>query len=168
MKEKFKEYIKKYYLVYIIIAVLVAIDLITKALLNDVNITIIENVLTLIATENYGGAFSMLSNNTVVLTIFSAIFIVIIVVFDKFCKFQNKLYKVAYSMILSGAIGNLFDRICFGYVRDFIRIDLFDFTGINTVFNFADICITFGVVLMVIFFISYWIKEKKKKDDKTV
>lgn len=159
----FKNYIKKYYLVYIIVAFCIALDLITKAIFDDVNYSVIAKVLSFVSVKNTGGAFSMLSKNTVVLTIFSSIFIVVIIVADKFFKENSKLYKVAYSLIIAGGIGNLFDRIIFGYVRDFIRLDFLDFTTINTVFNVADICVTFGICLFVIYFLQQIFKEKKNE-----
>lgn len=158
-----KSYFKKYYLVYIIFAILLTVDMITKALAVDINIRVIPNVLSFIYSQNTGGAFSLLSNNTVLLTIITAIFIVVIIVLDKFYKSNSKLYRVGYSLILTGAVGNLIDRILFGYVRDFIKLDFMDFTKLNTIFNVADICVTFGVCIMIIYFIISIVKEKKSE-----
>ena len=62
------------------------------------------------------------------------------------------------TMIISGAIGNLVDRIFLGYVRDFISIKIFSF-----VFNIADMFITFGVIFFAIHLIMSIIKEHKGK-----
>lgn len=161
--DKVKRYFKKYYIVYIIMLVFLTIDLVTKAVTKDITMVVIPNILTFVYTENTGGAFSMMSNNTIFLTIVSAIFIAIIVILDKIFKSDNMLYRVGYSFVLTGAIGNLIDRVLFGYVRDFIRLDFMDFTHINTIFNVADICVTAGVCLIVLFFIMSLIKEKKSE-----
>ena len=50
-------------------------------------------------------------------------------------------------MILAGAVGNLIDRIMNGYVVDFIYFQVINFP----VFNVADICVTLGVVFLIIF-----------------
>jgi signal peptidase II len=60
--------------------------------------------------------------------------------------------------VLSGAIGNLVDRIFLGYVRDFISIRLFNF-----IFNIADIFVTVGMILFMIYLVISMIKESKEK-----
>ena len=165
-KQKLLSYLKKYWLVYLIIVITLAIDLISKFIFNDVNKVLIKNVLSFTSTKNTGGAFSMLNNHTALLVVFSIIFLLFLVVVDKFYKSSSKLYLISYSLIISGAIGNLIDRVLFGYVRDFIRLDFMDFTNINTVFNFADICITIGVTLMLVYFICSLVWEKKQNDKK--
>lgn len=160
-KSCLKQYIKKYYIVYLIIIVTLTIDLVTKAIFTDQNINVIPNILSFTYTENTGGAFSMLSNSTWLLILISLVFIILIVMSEKFYKNDSKLFLIAYSLILSGAFGNLIDRIMFNYVRDFIKLDFLDFTKINTIFNVADICVTIGISIMFIHFIISLVKEKK-------
>ena len=62
-------------------------------------------------------------------------------------------------MLVAGTVGNLFDRIFFGYVRDFL---MFDFWKSFPVFNFADVLLCIGVVLFAIYLIVYFVKNKKK------
>ena len=50
-------------------------------------------------------------------------------------------------MIMSGGVGNLIDRIRLGYVIDYLDVKLFNFA----VFNFADICVVVGAILLLIF-----------------
>ena len=63
---------------------------------------------------------------------------------------------VSYAMIVGGGIGNLIDRVFQGYVTDFIRLFPFDF-----IFNFADICVVIGAILLMIYYI--FIDEKYMK-----
>ncbi|MBQ9370386.1 MAG: signal peptidase II, partial [Clostridia bacterium] len=72
---------------------------------------------------------------------------------------------VALSFILAGGIGNLVDRIALGYVRDFI-----EYTFIYTLFgknfaicNFADVVLTIGVILLILYLIVFYAIDTKKK-----
>ena len=143
---------------------LIALDLVTKVLaasnLNMHSITLIPNLIDFIYTENTGAAFGMLSNNTWFLIGFTAVFIVAFVLFDIFNHSKNWFYRIGYVLVLAGAIGNLVDRIMFGFVRDFIAISFFPF-----IFNVADIFVTVGTVLLMIYVVFYMFnadtKEKK-------
>ena len=53
---------------------------------------------------------------------------------------------------MGGAVGNLFDRIAYGYVVDFLEIRLFRFA----IFNIADCAITIGSALLVLYLILHW------------
>ena len=72
---------------------------------------------------------------------------------------ENKLYAVAASMIVSGGIGNMFDRIGLGYVVDFIDFRLINFA----VFNGADSFVCVGGGLLVLALIIDIVKEAKAK-----
>ena len=56
---------------------------------------------------------------------------------------------------MAGAIGNLIDRILFGYVRDFIYLKFINFP----VFNIADMALTFGIILLLLYIIFYTTKK---------
>jgi signal peptidase II len=59
------------------------------------------------------------------------------------------LVRIAFGMIIGGAIGNIIDRIHYGYVIDFIDFNRFPSVWRYT-FNVADACITIGVVLLIL------------------
>ena len=61
---------------------------------------------------------------------------------------MNKILKIGYGLILGGAIGNFIDRIVYGYVIDFIDIDIFGWN--YPIFNLADMFIVVGVILVMI------------------
>ena len=111
--------------------------------------------------ENTGAAFGSFSNGTIWLAVISAVFVVAIIVFDVlYVKKETTLYSFAFSLVVSGAIGNLIDRVFLHYVRDFIKFSMFDF-----VCNIADICICVGVVLFVINMIIIEHKKRKEQDN---
>ena len=60
----------------------------------------------------------------------------------------NKINTYLYSLVISGIVGNLIDRIIRGYVVDFIGIRLFSYNF--PIFNFADLYIVIGVLLFII------------------
>lgn len=153
---------------YIIIASIIilgiVLDLLSKHFFaeyfenNGDDIIVIPNFFVFTFLKNTGAAYGMFGDSTLALTIVSILFIVAIVLYDIFNHQNNIFYTLGVGFIISGAIGNLVDRIFLGYVRDFISIRLFNF-----VFNLADLFITIGVICFVIFLILSMIKEKKDK-----
>jgi len=170
---KFKEYLKNNWVSIVIklsiIAVCVAADLITKSVMANKfgerftageyeNITVIKGLLSFTYTENTGAAFSVFSNSTLALAIFSALFIIAFIAIDYSFKDKSPLSAVGCGLILAGAIGNLVDRVFLHYVRDFIS---FDFLGNFPICNFADVCITIGCVIYAVYFIVVAIKNAR-------
>ena len=146
----------------IIVAVLV-LDLVTKAIFDYKNITIIEGVLSFEWQHNTGAAWSILSEHTWLLTLISSLFIIGFSVFDVYYKNTGVLYSISYALCFAGALGNLIDRIFLGYVRDFIFLDFIKFTTYPT-FNVADICLVVGVILFAICILLY--RKDTKKEEK--
>ena len=140
---------KKYIFLFMIF--LIIIDIISKLIvvniLKDNTFVIIKNFLKFTYVKNIGAAFGILSGNTVFLIIISLLFIYYIYKEMKDST-NNKLTIFSYLLILSGAIGNLIDRIFRGFVVDFISFRLFGRE--MAVFNLADSYITIGVILLLI------------------
>ena len=98
---------------------------------------------------NEGIAFGLFSFDEKNLYNYLTILILIIVVFIVFWIIKSKgIQKYALSMISGGALGNLFDRIFYQAVPDFIDLHINNFHWF--IFNIADIFITFGVFLMIL------------------
>ena len=114
---------------------------------NKEPIVLIDNVLELTYVENRGAAFGILQNKLVFFYILTIV--VFVVIFYYLYKISLNLHYlpcyIFLILIFSGAVGNFIDRIKNKYVIDFIYFKLIDFP----VFNFADICITLGCVLLV-------------------
>ena len=75
--------------------------------------------------------------------------LVIFYIFNYLIKDKiSTLEKISYIFLTGGIIGNLIDRIIYGYVVDYLRFIIFGYNF--PIFNLADICITIGVILLII------------------
>ena len=140
---------KKYYIVFIIILCL--FDQLSKLLiLKSFNVgessILIKGFLKLYYIQNRGISFGMFGSMRILIIIFSLL-IIGYMIYD-FIKTNNKINILADSLIISGAFGNLIDRIFRGYVIDFISFTLFKRE--MSIFNVADSFITIGVILYII------------------
>ena len=152
--------------IYFIIACLIVLaDQVVKFLISSHFATggyldIIPNVLRITYVSNTGGAFSILSDHTIILAIVSAIvclLIIFLIIKGKMSAFG----KLSLGFILGGAIGNLIDRFFIGHV-----VDMFQPLFINfAVFNVADIFITIGAIMFVIYIIFFWRPGKARKNE---
>ncbi len=116
---------------------------ITKYFLLNQSVPIAKGVLYFTLVHNRGAAFGILRNQLPVF-IFTAV-IAILLIYLNLKKNKKKglsLYNFALSLILAGALGNLVDRLAFGYVVDFIDLRIWP------VFNIADSAITAGAILL--------------------
>lgn len=98
--------------------------------------------------------------NRQILIIIANIAIICVLLFFLIKNYKNisNLIKVSLTMIISGGISNLIDRIFRGYVVDYIDINqIFNYP----VFNIADICVVIGVILLVGYIIVNIIKKQE-------
>ena len=134
----------------IIISILITIlDQIIKFII-DKKVLFIEILPTLFNIHkvyNYGVAFSFLENKRYLILLFSIILIYFLFNLRKDLP-KTKKYDILFGVILGGIIGNLIDRVFRGYVIDYLETFIF---GISfPIFNLADICITLGIIIMVL------------------
>ena len=158
---------KKYNLLTSIISilVLVAIDQATKWTAYcclDANDTVIfiPHILSFKLAFNTGAAWGILEGQRFVLTLISLLAVIAVGYFGyKTIDFKNKkLYSIAIVLILGGTLGNLIDRAFYPKgVIDFINFEFMTFP----IFNFADSCLTIGMVLLIIYVLFIY-KEPKK------
>ncbi len=118
------------------------------------SIPIIKDVIHITYIRNKGAAFGMLAEHRWVFLILSGVTIVAVGIYLFFTKNESPLYLTSLSMILSGGVGNMIDRIALGEVIDFIDFTLIDFA----IFNGADSLVCVGAAL---FFLSVLLDEIK-------
>lgn len=118
-------------------------------------------ILDLTYVENDGAIFGSMSGQRWFLIGFTTLVIIAGIVFMLMTLKRSKLLTAAIMLFVAGGIGNLIDRIRFGYVVDMFEIKLFDFA----VFNVADICVTVAFVMILYYgiFIDPKIEKEKKK-----
>ncbi len=150
---------------FLTVVLLTALDQITKlwavkSLRPVGEIPIIEGVFNLRYVENTGAAFSILQGKTFLLTVIPIVACAVMIYILAAGKMRSRLGTWGVTLIFSGALGNLIDRIFRGAV-----VDMFDFELINfPVFNVADICVTVGAVLFFIYAIFFYDKAEKKDE----
>lgn len=175
------EYLKAAKIEYIIILVAIAVDLISKGIIQATmkegeTIVLIPNFLEFYFTYNKAAAFSFdfglggLIGQQGVMVFF------IITTFLSIGLFGFILYKlrsrrlwarVCFALIIGGAIGNLYDRMAFSMVRDFIRIVYFGleipYLGTSfAVFNLADSCLVIGAIMFIVYVLFMESKDKER------
>ncbi len=142
---------KKYYIILLINIVLILFDQLTKLLIvKNFDLyeskVLINNFLKLYYIRNTGASFGILSGQIILIVGVSILVLMYLIKQIKENK-DNKLLLISGSLIISGAFGNLIDRIFRKYVVDFIS---FTFLGYDfAVFNVADIFITIGTILYI-------------------
>lgn len=104
---------------------------------------IIDKILSITVVENTGSAFGILKGYNIIIIFIS----IIVVIVSSYYLLTSKdfLMKIVLALIISGAIGNIIDRIRLGYVIDFIDMTIWP------MFNFADSFITIGSIILILY-----------------
>ena len=146
---------KKGLIYFILLIILFIIDRFTKLyVLNiaenygEVDLQI-NNFINLILIWNKGIGFGIFSfDSNFLYNILTTIIIIINLIIVYLVFISDKLRAIFYIIILGGSLGNLFDRIYYSAVPDFIDLNYKDFHWF--IFNFADIFITIGIICLIL------------------
>lgn len=127
-----------------IIVLVVLIDQISKLIVGNIlglneSVKIIDNFFYITNVNNYGAAFNIFNGNTIFLILIALIMLYMLY---KYFKDNN------INILVGGIIGNLIDRIIYGYVRDFLDFRIFGYN--YPIFNISDICICIGIFILII------------------
>ena len=138
----------------ILITIVIISDQLSKQVIINNSQMLINKSLKIIQltyTENYGAAFNIFDGNRIFLSLVSLLssFILIFLIFVK--RNLNNYDRIGLSLILGGTIGNGIDRICKGYVVDFIQLKFINFP----IFNIADLAINIGFLLLLTSMFKY-------------
>lgn len=150
---------------FILLAViLIAADQITKyftltALKPLGSIEILKGILNFTYVENRGAAFGIFQNARWMFITVTLITIIAIIGYIIKSGTKDKTLLLSLSLILSGGIGNMIDRIFRGFVVDMIEVTFIDYP----VFNLADCCVVIGAIILAIYIL--FIYKEPKKDD---
>ena len=146
---------------------LVAVDQLIKWWATEVlqpmgAMTLLPGVVELRYYLNDGMAFSMLSGRQGLLIAVTSI-VLIGVLFMLVRRKMHPMERVAWTLILGGGVGNLIDRVLNGVVVDYVNVLFVDFA----VFNFADMCITGGVILLMAWVLRDSFKKEANEEKPT-
>ncbi len=148
--------------VYIYAFIGLIIDIVSKIFISSkLNVgqskIIIDKFFNLTLVHNTGGAFGIFHNSVYLLLLISIIFLVLFIYYIEKNK-TSKIEELCYGLILSGIVGNMIDRLIRGYVIDFFDFYIFGYD--YPVFNFADIFIVVGIILLILIYIKELIWKK--------
>ena len=107
---------------------------------------VINNLLKWTFEQNQHGAFGLFGSSPIMLILMALVVLVVFWYAFRDAARQSRLVRIAFGLILGGAIGNIIDRVHYAYVVDFIDV----YRVWPNVFNVADSCITIGVVLLIL------------------
>lgn len=145
-------------MIYIIFIVGLILDYISKiwaigTLKGKPDITVIEGFFDFSYLENRGAAFGIFQGRVYLLA--AVTFLVLGVLLINYIKTKKKtmLFTLSHALILTGAVGNLIDRLRYGFVVDFISWHWKEAYYFPT-FNVADICVTVGTGLLIIYILK--------------
>ena len=151
---------KRNLLITTIVFLSIALDQISKIWVRNnfesyIENSIIGDVFTLIKVENTGAFLGMGSElpetlRILLLIVLPIIVLISITIYTYIDKTLDKISIIGFSLIIGGGIGNIFDRIVYGSVTDFLYLD---FGGVfkTGIFNFADLSVTTGMILILIY-----------------
>ena len=143
----------------LLVIVLLGIDLGLKYIVSSylTTVNIIDNFFSLTYVLNDGAAFSLLASKTYLLVLI-ALLCLLFIIYEVKNNLDDRVLSIGYSLVLAGLLGNFLDRLIDGYIIDYLS---FKILGYNyPIFNFADILIVVGIVIVII---KEILKERGKR-----
>ena len=114
-----------------------------------------DGIVRLTYVTNTGGVFGRFAGYTLPLVLAGAAGVVAILFCYYYLASQKRLLSIGLGLILGGSVGNMVDRLCFGWVTDFMDI------GSWPVFNLADLAGVVGISIIAYFYL-FLAREKKR------
>lgn len=128
------------------------------------SIEIISNFFNITYVRNTGAAWSILEGSRIFLILVAFIAIGLVYFFMLKDKKIEKIEEIGYGVLLGGILGNLLDRVIFGYVIDFFHFTFGNYTF--PIFNIADIGIVIGTFIVIFIMIKEDIYGNKSRKGK--
>lgn len=125
-------------------------------------VALVPGVLNIRYVRNTGVAFSMFSGGGIWLVIFTVALIAGLLAWLFVRADEPKLFRTGLWLIVAGGLGNLYDRLAYGYVIDFLEFDFVNFA----IFNVADACICIGAGVAALSILMDEIRTRGKNAQK--
>ena len=126
------------------------------------SINVIPGIFRFTYIHNYGAAFGSMANARWIFMILSTLAIIAILVYIFWKKPASKLLRAALILVVGGGVGNMIDRVCLGYVVDFLDFCAFPNLWM-WIFNVADAFVCIGAGMLALWMILDVIKDEKAK-----
>lgn len=145
----------------VLVIVLLGIDLLLKYLVSTylTTVNIIDNFFSLTYVLNDGAAFSLFASRTYLL-ILIALICLFFIIYELKNNLDDRVLSIGYSLVLAGLLGNFLDRLIDGYIIDYLSFKILRYN--YPIFNFADILIVVGIIIVII---KEILKERGKKNE---
>lgn len=139
---------------YIIAFVSFILDFVCKFIITHIlsfndSIMVIRNFFYISLVKNTGGAFSIFTGSTFLLIVISFLILFGIFVYIYKNNIRNSSSLIGFGLLIGGAMGNLFDRIFYGYVIDYLDFKVFGYG--YPIFNLADSFVVIGAIILLFF-----------------
>lgn len=139
-------------------AAVVALDQLSKAMVERLlpaggALPVIPGLLQVRPAANFGAAFGLLPHRTELFIGVAVVALALVIHCRRWLLARGRAARLGLTLAAGGALGNLLDRLRFGYVRDF-----FDLRGYPAIFNVADVAIVAGTVLLLF---ALWREEAR-------
>jgi len=131
---------------------------------DELGVVVIPKVLSLKLTTNQGAVFGMGKGNRWLFVAASAVALIVIGWVFVFSDARARWLHLALGLVLAGALGNLYDRLVYGVVRDMLHL----FPGSDIypwIFNVADVALVIGVGLLMVLMLFGDKAEKNRHED---
>ncbi len=122
-----------------------------------------NEIVNLTYTENEGAAFSIMAGKQWFTIGFATAALIIFAIYIIKNYRNSRPVMILSAVVISGGIGNLIDRIRIGYVVDYIELKIFRFA----IFNFADVCVTAGIFLLMVYVLFFYGRRINKTSNET-
>ena len=119
-------------------------------------VKVFGDVFKIIYVENRGVAFGLFKDMPWLFIVLTVILMGLIIFYMFKKRPDSKLFYISVALIIGGGIGNLIDRIAYKYVVDYLSLSFFP-----PVCNFADYCITIGVIILAVYLLFFADKNDK-------
>ncbi len=122
------------------------------------SVNIIDGLFKLTYVENRGVAFGMFTDMRWIFVVLTSAMLAVIIIYMFKKRPSGKFFYISSGLIIGGGIGNLIDRVFYGYVIDYLSISFFP-----PVCNFADYCITAGTIMLIVYLLFFSDMSKDTK-----
>lgn len=168
--EKITGWLRQAWLVLVVAGIIITLDQLTKEWIR-MNVPKYGSIIPIPAlgeyfvfehVDNYGAAFGILQNQSVLFTIIATVVAIAILVYVRYLPTDNYFVRLLLGLQLGGALGNLIDRLSQGFVTDFVKM------GIPGVYywpnyNIADSSIVIGVIALGIYIMVDDVRKQRQQ-----